>query len=309
MIEIKLDAQDQKFDQEMAACIGYFDGFHLGHQSLFNKTLTIAKRNNMLSAIISFDPDPWVIIHKVPNANHLTTIEDRKRLAADLGFDVWISIQFDEAMANMDPLLFLKKLWTLNIKHLICGFDFRFGKQGLGDVQFLKEHSSDSFHVHEVPEYKVNQEKVSSTRIKIALKNGEMDLVAQLLGRHYALNGEVVGGRKIGRKIGYPTANLFVNSEYVLPKMGVYAGFVNIDGLQFEAMISVGLNPTVKDDKLVSIEAHIFDFDRDIYHKRVDFVFVQYLRSELKFANLDGLIEQLSLDEIDSRHYLRNKQI
>ena len=133
MIEIKLDAKEQLFDQEMAACIGYFDGFHLGHQSLFNKTLTIAKRKNMLSAIISFDPDPWVIIHKVPNANHLTTIEDRKRLAADLGFDVWISIQFDEVMANLDPYLFLQKLWSLSIKDLVCGFDFKFGRQGLGD--------------------------------------------------------------------------------------------------------------------------------------------------------------------------------
>lgn len=308
MIEIKLDAQEQLFDQEMAACIGYFDGFHLGHQSLFNKTLTIAKRNNMLSAIISFDPDPWVIIHKVPNANHLTTIEDRKRLAATLGFDVWISIQFDETMANLDPYLFLQKLWALSIKDLVCGFDFKFGRQGLGNVEFLKEHTSKDFSVHEVAEYQVNQEKVSSTRIKIALKNGDMALVAQLLGRHYALHGEVVGGRKIGRKIGYPTANLLVDPEYVLPKMGVYAGFVNIDGLQFEAMISVGLNPTVKDDKLVSIEAHIFNFDRDIYHKQVDFVFVHYLRSELKFAGLDGLIEQLKLDELDSRAFLKNKQ-
>ena len=309
MIEIKLGSEKQTFDQAMAACIGYFDGFHLGHQSLFNKTLSIAKRNNQLSAIISFDPDPWVVIHKVPNANHLTTIEDRKRLAAALGFDVWISIQFDESMANMEPLLFLQKLWDLKIENLVCGFDFKFGKNGLGDVQFLKRNESDSFHVHEVSEYQVNHEKVSSTRIKIALKNGEMELVSQLLGRYYTLHGEVVGGRQIGRKIGYPTANLEVDPEYVLPKMGVYAGFVNIDGLQFGAMISIGLNPTVKSDKLVSIEAHIFDFDRDIYHKNVDFVFVHYLRPELKFANLDGLIKQLKLDELDSRVYLKNKRI
>lgn len=309
MIEIKLNVEKLTFDQAMSACIGYFDGFHLGHQTLFNKTLSIAKRNNHLSAIISFDPDPWVVIHKVPNANHLTTIVDRKRLAAKLGFDVWISIQFDEVMANLDPLLFLEKLWDLRIEELVCGFDFKFGKKGIGDVHFLRQHESGSFHVHEVTEYQVNHEKVSSTRIKIALKNGEMELVSQLLGRYYSLHGEVVGGRQIGRRIGYPTANLDVDPEYVLPKMGVYAGFVNIDGLQFGAMISIGLNPTVTNDKRVSIEAHIFDFDRDIYHKNVDFVFVHYLRPELKFANLDGLIEQLKLDEIDSRRYLKDKRV
>ena len=309
MIEIKLNAEKLTFEQAMSACIGYFDGFHLGHQTLFNKTLAIAKSNNHLSAIISFDPDPWVVIHKVPNANHLTTIEDRKRLAAKLGFDVWVSIQFDEIMANLDPLIFLEKLWDLRIEELVCGFDFKFGKKGIGDVRFLRQYESESFHVHEVTEYQVNHEKVSSTRIKIALKNGEMELVSQLLGRYYSLHGVVVGGRQIGRKIGYPTANLEVDPEYVLPKIGVYAGFVNIDGLQFGAMISIGLNPTVTNDKRVSIEAHIFDFDRDIYHKNVDFVFVHYLRPELKFANLDGLIEQLKLDEIDSRRYLKDKRV
>lgn len=309
MIELKLSHEDLVINDKLAACIGYFDGFHLGHQSLFNKTLTIAKQKSLKSALISFDPDPWVILHGVPNANHLTTIQDRKVLAEKLGFDIWISIEFDKNMASLSPEEFINKLKAINIQELICGFDFKFGSKGVGTIETLIEAQSDDFKVHVISEYKVDNEKVSSTRIKIALKNGNMELVKQLLGRYYQLKGIVVGGKQIGRKIGYPTANLQVNSEYVLPKMGVYAGYVSIDSLRYQAMISIGLNPTVKDDRIVSIEAHIFDFDRDIYNKEVSFVYVQYLRPELKFNSLNGLIVQLKEDEKECRKVLKDINI
>ncbi len=309
MIELKLSHEDLVVNEKMAACIGYFDGFHLGHQSLFNKTLTIAKQKSLRSALISFDPDPWVILHGVPNANHLTTIEDRKILAEKLGFDVWISINFDKKMASLTPEEFINKLKSINIQELVCGFDFKFGSKGTGTIETLQDAQSDDFKIHIISEYKVDNEKVSSTRIKIALKNGNMELVKQLLGRYYQLNGIVVGGKQIGRKIGYPTANLQVNSEYVLPKMGVYAGYVTIDSLRYQAMISIGLNPTVKDDRIVSIEAHIFDFDKDIYNKNVNFVYVQYLRPELKFNSLNGLIAQLKEDEKECRKVLKDINI
>lgn len=306
MIELKLTHENLDWNEQLVACIGYFDGFHLGHQSLFNKTLTIAKQKSFKSAIISFDPDPWVVLHGVPNSNHLTTIEDRKRLAKKLGFDVWISIEFDERMANMNPIDFINKLKSIHIQDLICGFDFKFGSKGAGTIETLINAQDATFMIHVIKEYKVEDEKVSSTRIKIALKNGEMDLVKQLLGRYYELNGVVVGGKQIGRKIGYPTANLLIDSEYVLPKMGVYAGYVTIDGLRYHSMISIGLNPTVKDDRVISIEAHIFDFDKDIYNKEVHFVYVHYLRPELKFNSLNGLIAQLKDDEVQCRRILKN---
>lgn len=309
MIELKLSHENLIINDKLAACIGYFDGFHLGHQSLFNKTLTIAKQKSLKSALISFDPDPWVVLHGVPNANHLTTINDRKVLAEKLGFDIWISIEFDKNMASLNPSEFINKLQSINIQELVCGFDFKFGSKGTGTIDTLLSAQSDNFHVHVISEYKVDNEKVSSTRIKIALKNGNMELVKQLLGRYYQLKGIVVGGKQIGRKIGYPTANLQVNSEYVLPKMGVYAGYVTIDSLRYQAMISIGLNPTVKDDRVVSIEAHIFDFDRDIYNKEVSFVYVQYLRPELKFNSLNGLIVQLKEDEKECRKVLKDINI
>lgn len=309
MIELKLSHENLIINDKLAACIGYFDGFHLGHQSLFNKTLTIAKQKSLKSALISFDPDPWVVLHGVPNANHLTTINDRKVLAEKLGFDIWISIEFDKNMASLTPSEFINKLQSINIQELVCGFDFKFGSKGTGTIDTLLLAQSDNFHVHVISEYKVDNEKVSSTRIKIALKNGNMELVKQLLGRYYQLKGIVVGGKQIGRKIGYPTANLQVNSEYVLPKMGVYAGYVTIDSLRYQAMISIGLNPTVKDDRVVSIEAHIFDFDRDIYNKEVSFVYVQYLRPELKFNSLNGLIVQLKEDEKECRKVLKDINI
>ena len=306
MIELKLTHEDLNWTEGLAACIGYFDGFHLGHQSLFNKTLNIAKSKSLKSAIISFDPDPWVVLHGVPNANHLTTLQDRKYLARKLGFDVWISIDFDKKMASLDPNDFINKLKSIHIYELVCGFDFKFGSKGSGNIETLLSYQDDSFKVHVISEYKVDNDKVSSTRIKIALKNGNMDLVKQLLGRYYQLNGKVVGGKRIGRQIGYPTANLEVNPEYVLPKMGVYAGYVMIDELRYQSMISIGLNPTVKDDRIVSIEAHIFDFVKDIYEREVSFVYVQYLRPELKFNSLNGLIAQLKDDEIECRRILKD---
>jgi riboflavin kinase / FMN adenylyltransferase len=309
MIELKLNHENLIWDEPLAACIGYFDGFHLGHQTLFNKTLTIAKQKSIKSAIISFDPDPWVVLHGVPNANHLTTIDDRKRLAKKLGFDVWISIEFDTKMANLHPTEFIDKIKAIHVEDLICGFDFKFGSKGIGTIETLLEAQDVDFNVVVINEYKVENEKVSSTRIKIALKNGDMNLVKQLLGRYYELFGVVVGGKQIGRKIGYPTANLRINSEYVLPKMGVYAGYVMIDGLRYQSMISIGLNPTVNDDRVVSIEAHIFDFDKDIYDKEVLFVYVEYLRPELKFNSLDGLIAQLKIDEMECRKILKDINI
>lgn len=292
--------------ENIVACIGYFDGFHLGHQSLFNKTLSEAASTSQLSALISFEPDPWTVLKKQTHIQHLTTLKDRKQLAEAMGFDIYITLQFNEEMATMDPLRFIDKLKYSGIRTLICGFDFRFGHQGLGTIDTLKAAESDDFKVFVIEEKDYLHEKISTTRIKIALEQGQMELAQHLLGRTYGLKGIVVHGQQIGRKIGYPTANLKVDDEYILPKVGVYAGYVSLHGLMYTAMIGLGYNPTVKDDRIVSIEAHLFDFDQDIYDEEVDFLFVHYLRNELKFDGLEGLIEQLKIDELQCRELAKN---
>jgi riboflavin kinase/FMN adenylyltransferase len=308
MRELRLSAhQSVHTDFNMVACIGYFDGFHQGHQTLFNRTLYSAKTKGLTSAIISFEPDPWSILKPDAKIQHLSTLDDRKQLASDMGFDVWIVIEFDEAMAKMTHVAFIERLKALGITHLVCGFDFKFGAKGQGDVTYLLSLKNEQFEVDVCEEFKIHDEKVSTTRIKKLLSEGNVELANHLLGRQYQLKGVVVRGRQIGRKMGYPTANLGLDPEYFTPRLGVYVGYVSIEGLRFQAMISVGLNPTVKDDTRISVEAHILDFDRDIYDATVSFIFVHYLRPEEKYDGLDSLMHQIRLDEAATRRYFSHQ--
>lgn len=285
----------------ISACIGYFDGFHLGHQALFNRTLSLAKKHNQLSGIISFSPDPLIILNPKAHIKHLSKISDRRDLAEFYGFDLWITIEFNKDMAQMTPTDFIELLKKINIHNLVCGFDFNFGHKGSGSIQNLLQAQSNSFHVEVIDEVIQDGEKISTSRIKECILQGQVHEAERYLGRSYGLKGIVVKGRQIGRTIGYPTANLAIDEEYLVPKVGVYSGFVVIDGLHYSCMIGVGYNPTVTSDHIVSIEAHIFDYSHDIYDKEVTFLFKHYLRSEIKFSDLDGLIQQLKQDEIECR--------
>lgn len=288
-------------NKAISACIGYFDGFHLGHQALFNRTLSLAKESNTLSGIISFSPDPLVILNPSAKIEHLTSLQDRRDLAEKYGFDLWITIEFSQSMAQMEPDKFIDLLKKVNIQNLVCGFDFSFGDKGKGKTKDLLNAQDPHFNVEVVDEIDYEGSKISTSRIKEAISLGHVHEAERLLGRTYGLKGIVVRGRQIGRTIGYPTANLSVESEYLIPQIGVYSGFVIIDNLQYSAMIGVGYNPTVTDDHVVSIEAHIFDYNHDIYDKEVTFLFKHYIRGEIKFDSLDGLIKQLKLDESQCR--------
>lgn len=293
-------------NEPITACIGYFDGFHLGHQALFNRCLSLAKANNHKSALISFEPDPWQVLKPSEVIHHLTSMDDRKKRAEEMGFDIWISIQFDQSMAELDPSSFIHKLKTLNIQNLVCGFDFRFGHLGKGSVDDLLNAQDEHFKVSVLSAVEYGHTKISTTRIKEALQDGDMSCVEHCLGRSYSLKGIIVRGRQIGRKIGYPTANLSVSSEYFMPKVGVYSGFVKLHGLVYSAMIGLGYNPTVTDDQVISIEAHIFDFDQDIYDQEAEFIFKHYVRGEIKFNNLEELMDKLKDDEKTCRKLNRH---
>lgn len=288
----------------VVACIGYFDGFHIGHQTLFNKTIALAKHKHLKSALITFDPDPWVILKGIHNVQHVTTLTDRKAYAREKGFDCWITLQFDLPMAHQLPDGFIHLLAKNNIAHLVCGYDFRFGDKGKGDVDYLKAQTVIAVTVLE--EFDYLDQKVSTTRIIEALRAGDIPLATRLLGKPYKISGIIVHGKRIGTQIGYPTANLKVDQEYVIPKIGVYAGTIRIDGVNHPSMISIGMNPTVKDDESISVEGHIFDYANNLYGRELEFTFHAYLRPEMKFDGLEGLITQLKLDELNARKALKN---
>lgn len=296
------------FEAPLSACIGFFDGLHKGHQSLINKTIEIAKETGTESAIITFSPDPWTVINNKSKVNHITPIKDKVDVAKSLEVDHFITIHFDHDTAKLTPQEFIEKiLLRINVKHLIVGEDFRFGHRGAGDVAYLNEHANIFFDTHVVTFNKQDDEKIGTTTIVQGILKGDMESVSAMLGRDYHVSGIVIPGKQQGRKIGFPTANIDVVDEYVIPAGGIYAGYITIDGIEHEAVLNIGYNPTFNTNDYISVESYILDFDEDIYGKHVKQTFIKRLRAEMKFDSIDALVEQMNKDVIEARAIFKER--
>jgi len=294
-------------DEMLHACIGYFDGIHQGHQKLIKTVVELANTQGGLPALITFDPDPWVIIKNMQNIPHLMSMEERKKAAAELGIRAWIVLDFTKEMSVLSIAQFHERiLFPLPLKTLVCGYDFHYAHLGKGNIQTLR--SQDRFALTVIEEVSSDFTKISSTRIEALIKDGQMEKAEALLTRAYQMSGIVVDGLKNGRKMGFPTANLQCDTLYVCPKEGVYAGYVTIEGIAHPAMINVGKNPTVANLRENRIEAHLFDFDEDIYGKQVTFSFLHYLREDRKFSGLAALKQQLETDRRQSLAYFERRE-
>ncbi len=291
-------------ESRLAACIGYFDGIHLGHRQLIEQTILQAKNRGIKSAMITFHPDPWVVIKNIKKVEHLTTMKDRMDLVEGLGIDVWIILNFTRELSECTPELFLEGiLCQLPIDALIFGYDFRFGYRGAGDGKFLKEHGQQCFDAIEIDQISDHDKKISSTRISEAITEGDMETAARLLDRPYSLSGIVVGGRHKGREIGFPTANLDYPPEYILPKIGVYIGEAEVPQGRFKAMINIGHNPTFNTRNEISVEAYLLDFNDILYGQKITLFFLHRIRDEMKFESVQRLIEQMLHDYQITREY------
>ena len=292
------------YNDPIVACIGYFDGIHLGHQALIDKTIEIAREKGCSSALITFQPDPWETIKKEKNVKHISTMKQRINLAGERGIQNIIILNFTEDMSQLSPKDFVDKvLGKFDIRGLICGFDFKYGFKGEGDYQTLKEQNK--FDVYMVESVNDEYGKISSTRISAYIQNGEMEKASALLGYYYMVEGVVVFGKHNGHSLGFPTANIKVNAEYILPKTGVYAGYVFVNGKRYRAMINYGHNPTISYLESPSLEAYLLDFDGDLYNKTVFVQFVEYMRDEKKFKHINNLILQLEQDSYYIRSHLK----
>lgn len=286
--------------QCIACCIGYFDGIHLGHQKLIEKTKILAGNEKIKSGLISFSIDPNDIIKNV-KTRHLQSYNIRVEQLEEYGLDYYIIIDFSKEMMEMDYKdfhIFLKK--RLNIKHLVCGFDYHYGYKGLGDCHSLKKEFDT--HILESVNYLGN--KISSTRIKKALEDCDISLANKLLGYDYFLDAKVINGLKIGRKIGFPTANLEVDDQLFYPFKGVYVGYLYYDDKKYFCLINIGNNPTVNQDNKTKIEVHIVNFNYDVYGKYLRIYFLAFLRNEIKFENLNMLKRQLNIDILSLKDYV-----
>ncbi len=292
------------WEDDFSACIGYFDGLHLGHLDLINLALKKAEAANIKAAMITFDPDPWETIHQ-KKYHHLMTIEDRIKKAESLGFDYFIILTFNQEMAHLKPDLFISDILNeMPLKHLICGFDFTYGFQGKGTTKTLIASNRD-FEVSVVPEVAFQDEKISTTRIINLIRLGKVSEANRLLNHLYEIKGVVVTGRSQGKKIGFPTANIAYYQEYVMPKQGVYIGKIKVSDNLHWAMISIGHNPTFNYREDLTLEVNILDFTTDIYGETVVVYFYEFLRDQIKFNNIFELIEQLEADETATREYIK----
>ena len=289
----------------MALSIGMFDGVHIGHQSIIRKLNAISAEKNLESAILTFWPHPRTFFNPHDDLKLLNTIEEKTYFLEKHGLQNLFLKEFDEDFRNLTGEEFVTQILVakLNVKHLIIGYDHTFGKNKSGDFSLLKKMSPTcGFEVEQVEAVDFEDKHISSTKIRHALLDGDVVAASKMLGYAYSLRGTVIHGKKIGRTIGYPTANIAVESIKLLPKKGAYIVDVFIKEQHFKGMLSIGTNPTVAGES-VSIEVYILDFEADIYGEEISVNFRDFLHDEIKFENLEKLIERLDEDKIQTANF------
>ncbi|WHX51135.1 bifunctional riboflavin kinase/FAD synthetase [Paenibacillus woosongensis] len=278
--------------------IGQFDGLHLGHASVIESAVRTAASLNLPAAVMTFHPHPKEVMKKGDYDGYLTPPREKERILKSLGVDYVYIVEFNDAFSRVSPQNFVAGvLVPLQIHTAVVGFDFRYGYRGEGDAGMLRELSDNTLEVHTVPPFLIEGEKVSSSGIRRALAEGEVQLAARWLGRRYSIYGTVMHGEKRGRQIGFPTANLKPDEHFVLPAKGVYAVRVNYEGQRLKGVMNVGVKPTFHNDKSApSLEIHLFDFNGDLYGKSLSVELVEFIREERRFGSIDELVAQIGKD-------------
>jgi riboflavin kinase/FMN adenylyltransferase len=286
--------------------MGHFDGVHRGHRNVIRRAVEQAKHNGLLSGVMTFHPHPKEVLgHGNQYVASLTPLEDKLQLFAELGVDIAYVVRFDLAFASVSPSQFVDHfLKPLEVKHAVVGFDFTFGRKGLGDAKLLGMLGGSFLKVDIVDPLFEEGLKVSSSLIREKLEQGDIEDAEQLLGRPYRISGTVVHGEGRGHTIGFPTANIEPSGHYVLPRLGVYAVKVGIGGNRYPAVLNLGVKPTFHEDGMTpKLEAHLFDFDRDLYGEAAEIDFFRFLRPERKFDSVSELIEQIGRDAVQAKTY------
>ena len=289
------------------ATIGVFDGLHLGHQKLLDHVIAEARESRLPSVVMSFEPTPREYFSPQNPPARLMRFSEKFQGLEDYGIDVFCCPNFDEDMRNASPEAFIEDILVtaLQVKHLVIGDDFRFGKDRSGSLEHLQEAAcAGKFELHHVPGVDSDGERVSSTAVRRALSSGNLQRAAVLLGKHYRMSGKVVEGNHLGRKLGFPTANVNPDRRQVA-LMGIFAArVVGLRSGPLDAVASLGTRPTVNGTEPL-LEAHIFDFDEDIYGEHIHVDFIEKLRDEAKFSDLDALVEQMHRDAAAARRILK----
>lgn len=290
----------EHFENEgLALTIGFFDGVHAGHRYLIDQVRDIAKEEHLKSAIFTFWPHPRITLNEHYKPNLLNTLDEKKELLMSSPLDYCILTEFSMKLADMVAFDFMSEVLVkkLNVKHLIIGYDHRFGRnreEGFDD--YVKHGEKLGIKVTQADPYSDNNYTISSSFIRQLLAVGEINMANHYLGYAYPLAGTVIHGQEVGRSIGYPTANLQLDiTNKCLPKIGVYASMVEVGSKRYKAMLYIGTRPTTTTDEL-RIEAHLFDFEGDLYGQHITIYVEDRIRNQHKFENLADLKKQLQND-------------
>lgn len=301
---------DFKSTKQTIATLGTFDGVHLGHRSILNKIIALKNNEELESLVLTFFPHPRMILQQNSDIKLLNTIEEKASLLENLGIDNLVIQKFDNDFSQLSAEDFVKKVLVdaFNIKKIIIGYDHRFGKNRSADIHDLIQFGEKyDFEVEQISAEEINDVSISSTKIRNALKEGNIKLANEFLGYEYNLTGKVVKGKQLGRTIGYPTANVQVTEAYkLIPVEAVYAAFAIIDGQKHFGMLSIGTNPTLGENP-VTIEINIFDFSEDIYDKEITIGFIDKIRDQEKFNSLEELKQVLAQDKLQTELIISRK--
>ena len=303
----KINFSENTINTSTVITIGTFDGVHIGHQKIIQQLVNASKEGNLQSCVLTFFPHPRMVLQKDANIKLINTIDERSQLLEKAGVDLLYIKTFNKEFSRMSAEDFVKQILVdvLHAKRVIIGYDHRFGRNRSADINDLRKYGEVyGFTVDEIPMQDVEDIAVSSTKIRKALLEGDLDTANSFLGQPFILTGGVTRGKQLGKTIGFPTANIYIEETYkLIPKHGAYIVRSNIGERIVYGMMNIGLNPTVNGNK-ESIEVHYFDFSQNLYGEKIQVEVLFRLRDEQQFDSIENLKQQLERDKVFSQQYI-----
>ncbi|TMG20405.1 MAG: riboflavin biosynthesis protein RibF [Chloroflexi bacterium] len=285
----------------VALTVGSFDGVHLGHLDVIEHAVRAAAELKAAPALITFEPHPRCVLDPANCPQSITTLQEKLALIEKAGIEHAIVLRFDRELAALSPHEFIERLAAaMDIRRWVIGFDFAFGRGRTGNADWLRSHGH---AVDVIPPFKIDGRELHSSEVRRLITTGEMEDANRLLGREYSMSGPVEAGDRVGRRLGFPTANIGIEPNKLVPALGAYAGRARAPEGDFVAALSVGYRPTFGGTQL-RVEAFLLDFEGDLYQKRLELRFVRYLHPDIKFATPDDLVRQLKQDVVDTRRII-----
>jgi len=282
----------------VALTIGSFDGVHLGHLDVIGHVIASAKKLQAQPVLITFEPHPRCVLDPANCPQSITTLQEKLALIEAAGIEHAVVLRFDRELASLSPQEFVDRLsGVMDLRRWVIGYDFAFGRGRTGSANWLREHGHE---VEVVPPFQIDGHDLHSSEVRRLVTAGDVDRANQLLGREYSMAGPVEAGERVGRQLGFPTANIGVEPNKLIPALGAYAGRARAPEGDFMGALSVGYRPTFGGTQL-RVEAFLLDFEGDLYQQRLELRFIRYLHPDIKFPTTDDLVRQLHQDVADTR--------